>query len=89
MFNDVVISVFPNPTTGKLVVTTDLPFNTSLNIDVIDVFGKQVYGEEKSVMNKRFELNLENLSRGVYVLILDENVLAEKDSQLLFRRVLS
>lgn len=55
------ISIYPNPTEGKLTVTNKNNYNNT--IEVVDVAGKVVY---KGTSNKTVELNIEGNGAGVY-----------------------
>jgi hypothetical protein len=61
--------VYPNPTNGILTVTSDMPFNTNVRAEVLDVFGKNLF-REQPLSGMRFDLNLERLLPGVYFIRL-------------------
>ncbi len=63
--NEVKASIFPNPTTEKLVVTTEL--QEEMNIRIFNMNGQLVYQNAKRVENQ-VEINLENLAKGNYIL---------------------
>ena len=63
------IYIYPNPAKNRLVIVSDLIENNGLDIQIINSEGKLVL--QKSAGNKNdghIELNIENLSLGLYVL---------------------
>ncbi len=64
------INIYPNPTKGDLVI--ELTDKTNSTIQVLDVTGKMIV--EKNTSNDRTELNISNLSNGIYYIrILSNN----------------
>lgn len=60
-FNKSKISLFPNPTNGMLKITTE----NSVNIEIIDVFGKIVLTSKGVVNNDNIDLS--SLTKGLYL----------------------
>ena len=60
-FNKSKISLFPNPTSGILKITTE----NSVNIEIIDVFGKIVLTSKGVVNNDNIDLS--SLTKGLYL----------------------
>lgn len=72
------VLIFPNPSNGKINITLE---NNSEEFDicVLSVDGKLLYKEHSALNNK--EINLEGLSKGVYILQLmdkDKTVISKK-----------
>ncbi len=63
-------SVFPNPSTGFLfIVSKDILIDS---IDVFDPMGRKIL-EETGIGKEQYFLNLQNLSRGTYFLLINES----------------
>ena len=64
------IQVYPNPTSGNM--TIDLknifPLNASFEVQVIDINGRVVLEDKKTITTGQFILNIENLPPGNYFL---------------------
>lgn len=68
------LSIYPNPVSnGKTVIYITSKFNSTKRIEFYDVLGKQIYS---TVLSGR-ELNIANLSRGVYLLKITEGNVTE------------
>jgi len=68
------LSIYPNPAaSGKAFVYISSKDNLTKKIAVFDVLGKQIY---TTVLTGR-ELNISNLSKGVYILKITENNISE------------
>lgn len=68
------LSIYPNPVTnGKVIIYISSKQNLTKKIDFFDVLGKQIY----SVVLTGKELNISNLSKGVYILKITENNISE------------
>jgi hypothetical protein len=66
---DELISVYPNPTTGELRVTSDkLQIE---NIEVFDVYGRKIFSNHLITSSSHQKINIENLSSGVYFMKLN------------------
>jgi hypothetical protein len=65
-----VISAYPNPTEGMLTVEFASAINGNVNINVVDVAGKQVLADQINniVAGQRSNLNLSGLADGTYFL---------------------
>ncbi len=66
------ISVFPNPTSGKAMLTIASLVDCKYNVKVQDILGKVIVDEDLTIhegLNTK-ELNLENLVSGVYIISL-------------------
>lgn len=74
--NDVMI--FPNPTKGKITLQTG-NYAGTFNVNVMSIDGKSVY--TKTNVNPNEEINLEGLTKGMYILQLkdkDQNIVTKK-----------
>jgi PKD repeat protein len=65
--------IYPNPATGSLTVSSDFSLAIPVSIEVLNVFGKEFLRIENQLLNKSFDLNLENIPPGVYFLRLSNN----------------
>lgn len=59
------ISIFPNPTQGKLLLTTKQPLH-SVQVNVLNALGQVVLSKQLPVWQKQQELNLQHLPQGMY-----------------------
>jgi hypothetical protein len=57
------IEVFPNPTTGKVIIQNQ--DQKELSLEVLDLTGRQVYSTK--ITNKNTEINLGNYADGIYL----------------------
>jgi len=69
-FQDII--VFPNPTTGELIVTSDERQVTS--IEVFDVYGRKVSSQHLNISTSQYLINISHLRAGVYFLRIGEKV---------------
>ena len=60
-----VINVFPNPTTGKVIVNIGNDNLTIDGVNVFDMMGKKVYADNQK-RKESSQLDLSQLSNGVY-----------------------
>ena len=74
-----VLSLYPNPTEDRVFLESS--YAPIQSVVVYDVFGKQIAGKATRV-HKRWEVDLQDLGRGVYLLQV------EIKDQLIFRQVL-
>jgi M6 family metalloprotease-like protein len=71
------ITIYPNPTTGKLnIVSDELRIE---NIEIFDVYGRKVF-EQKAESRKQNEIDITNLSTGIYMVTIhtDKGVVNKK-----------
>ncbi len=66
------IKIVPNPNKGNFILTYNATKNQSLGIKLIDTMGRVIYNTEKKVKTgyNSIEMNIENVSKGVYILEL-------------------
>lgn len=65
------IKVYPNPTTGLLHI--DLPSDFSIdNLVILDILGQTVF-ENKTVLSKTIDLDLNQLKSGIYFIDFESN----------------
>lgn len=63
------VSIFPNPTTGVIYVTADLPGKELFSIRISNITGAVVYElKEADLSQGAFSANLEKMPAGVYIL---------------------
>ncbi|MBP0904823.1 T9SS type A sorting domain-containing protein [Mariniflexile gromovii] len=68
------LSIYPNPVSnGKTFIYITSKLNLTKRIEFYDVLGKQIYS---TVLTGK-ELNISNLSKGVYVIKITENNTSE------------
>ncbi|HRI59238.1 MAG TPA: T9SS type A sorting domain-containing protein [Saprospiraceae bacterium] len=66
------ISVFPNPTTGKLYLRFNLPSRLETEVRVFDVLGRQLFAARPgTVQSDVLEFDLSDLAAGLYLLKID------------------
>ncbi|HNW96888.1 MAG TPA: C25 family cysteine peptidase [Bacteroidales bacterium] len=72
---DQTVSVYPNPATDNITLSIINSINGNYNIDIVDLVGKTVYSENIAKDNTIFtkQIDLSNLSKGVYLLKYNEN----------------
>jgi PKD repeat protein len=71
------ISVYPNPTNNKSTVEYFSTSNNDINIELFNILGKKVstvYSGAVSIGNNKFEINMENFPKGIYIVkVSDES----------------
>lgn len=68
------LSIYPNPVSnGKTFIYITSKLNSTKKIEFYDVLGKQIFS---TVLTGK-ELNVSNLSKGVYILKITENNISE------------
>ncbi len=68
------LSIYPNPVTnGKIFIYLTSKRNLTKKVDFFDVLGKQIF----STFITGKELNISNLSKGVYIMKITENEISE------------
>jgi hypothetical protein len=70
------VSVYPNPTTDKIIVEINAEVNEGSVISIISLQGKVIYSEvvKENTTDYRTEIDVDNYARGIYLLKLeDEN----------------
>jgi hypothetical protein len=72
--------LFPNPSNGLM--STECAFNESINLMVIDVFGRTIKELEFSNSLKQFNIDLRELSSGTYFLIFNMS-----NGEILYRNI--
>ncbi len=65
-FNESSIQIFPNPTSGKVNVTVPV----AADLTVVDINGKEIITPVTVPANEKFELNVEQLNNGMYIILL-------------------
>lgn len=64
---DNLLTVAPNPTTGKLNISVNLPENEEINIAIYNALGQEVVlVESASIASNNYTVNLENQTNGIY-----------------------
>jgi uncharacterized delta-60 repeat protein/uncharacterized repeat protein (TIGR01451 family) len=62
-------SVFPNPTSNRIIISTNSKQEEMMQVVITDLFGKEVHKSTKDP-NKNLELDLRPLETGTYILII-------------------
>jgi len=62
--SNVIATVYPNPTSGKLYVTVE----ADATMQLFDLSGKEVYGKTNLVANTETEINASKLENGIYIM---------------------
>ena len=67
------LGIYPNPAADVLFVRMEVSESTSISLSITDLLGKELIYEEieYSANNSLYELNIENLPEGIYLLKLD------------------
>lgn len=74
LFKENQFKVFPNPFTDGFTVLFDDPLDESLEITIWDIYGRRISFHKIGIGEKRFQLSLENMASGVYLLqLMDSN----------------
>ena len=67
------VNIYPNPATTKANLEFELPKSDKIQIEIIDLLGKQVHFEDKGSLPAgvyNFPLNLDHFSQGIYFLTI-------------------
>jgi hypothetical protein len=68
------IAVYPNPATGFIEIAPDLAGTTLVSVQLLDVNGKVVKTQSETTgPGQIIQMNLENISKGLYILKLSYN----------------
>ena len=76
------VSIYPNPTTGLVVIKNEKLIIK--NVEVFDIYGKEVYPKVKSqktnIKSQKYELDLSKEAKGIYIIKVttDKRVFVEK-----------
>ena len=66
------IIIFPNPSNGAFNISFESKNNSAAKLKIIDVFGKTVWNNERTLLNGINAINV-NLNKGNYILTIEEN----------------
>ncbi len=80
------VLVYPNPTTGRIVIeSSELfhEFNQNVSIELVDIFGKRVFSDDVEFSGNSYGFYIEDQPKGVYQLILEYNGTLEYHSIIL------
>lgn len=67
------ISLYPNPATAILNISGDLKILENSLVEISDVTGKKVYNSRNVFSDNNASINIENLSKGIYLLTISKN----------------
>jgi hypothetical protein len=67
------IQVYPNPTSGDIHITVDIPEKSDLDLVVTDLTGNKIYSSKRTITNPgkqslKIDLSKNNLNSGIYFL---------------------
>ena len=64
------ILIYPNPTTGKVIINfaKNLNFGKVINVGITDITGKVICKKQFSINNNQLQLNLSEYGKGIYLL---------------------
>ncbi len=82
-FSNSSFALFPNPAEHHITITTSTPIDNA-KIEVYDFLGRSVLSSHFK-NEKTFNLNIENLNAGIYIVVLKQNdkLLLQKKLQVL------
>ncbi|MDP1623139.1 MAG: T9SS type A sorting domain-containing protein [Bacteroidales bacterium] len=72
----VAISIYPNPVKDFAKITLNLKQNSNVNVDITNLFGKQIMSLDNGIMNagsQTFSINAANLASGIYFIAVSVN----------------
>jgi len=72
ILNASAIEIYPNPSKGNFTINASFDLNTSL-FNLFDISGKKVQFNTKFVSNNKTEIELSNISAGIYFLSISSN----------------
>jgi hypothetical protein len=74
------ITVYPNPTSGKVILSTTNSQSTITSISVFNITGKKVFSRQSAVGSQQLDVDLSSQSKGLYILLIKvgENVYRRK-----------
>ncbi len=67
------ISVYPNPSTGKFMISTQEALPGKTEVVMYNVLGAKVYSEQIEMLGNKAEINVTGLPTGIYILQLTNN----------------
>ncbi len=77
--------LYPNPNSGKFILSFDLDNQDTGSINIYDLLGKRIYSATKSSLEKTIEIDLKNQQSGIYWLSV-ETTKARRMSKLVIKR---
>ena len=83
-FNNIAFTLFPNPADNQISITTTTPLHNA-KIEVYDFLGRSVLQTFYKNHEDNFNLNIEQLNSGIYIVVLKQNdkLLMQKKLQVL------
>ena len=60
-------NVFPNPSSGKFTLDLQSDSLKSVDVEIFSILGKLVHRKTYKVTNKKIDIDLKNLSKGLYI----------------------
>lgn len=73
--------LFPNPTSGKFTIQSNLLSNTAATIQVFTILGQEVFSEKINQMSYQYQLDLSSFEKGNYIIMVSNE--AERVSEKL------
>ncbi|MCK9616537.1 MAG: C25 family cysteine peptidase [Lentimicrobiaceae bacterium] len=71
--NDEFFSFYPNPCKGSIMLHFEQTAKSDVNIKIMNSVGNIMYNKNVSLNNNEFPLNINNLSEGIYTIIVNNN----------------
>ena len=65
------IKIYPNPTTGEIVVSGQL---SDVSVEVFDIVGKKQESRKSEIGKSEIEIDISHLSNGIYFLKIDNKM---------------
>lgn len=62
------VSIYPNPTDSKIVLSTNSSLNTTIQLNIIDLNGKTIKNENLKLINGQVEFDSSSIKKGQYLI---------------------
>ncbi|MGE0561142.1 MAG: M1 family aminopeptidase [Flavobacteriales bacterium] len=75
------ITIFPNPTNGKVTISTDIPYH---NIKIYNILGEQIFVLKTKNTTLKYELDISGFKKGIYIIEIgfEKHVVRKKVSKI-------
>jgi endonuclease I len=84
------LTIYPNPTSGRLIIRSDIRWSVNLNLEILDLLGSVKMQAQLTNNNQsgsfEIELNLTELPAGIYLIRISDN--SNTSGQSIFRKVI-
>jgi len=82
-FRNITFSIYPNPASDIIILNIDNPNNAVLTLNIYNIIGQLIKSE--ILEQKSEQLNISNLSKGIYILEIKSNEMSEKQKLIIQR----